>query len=107
MTHAELVERGAKWLRNNDHYRYKSQIILTEFKSYALEIPDIIGLGHAHTNVIECKVSISDFKADLKKLHRENTDSLGNWRMYLCPVGVIPLELVPADCFTAMRRESP
>jgi hypothetical protein len=93
-SHSELVERGAKWLQNNGHYRYRCQIILTELSTYGLEIPDVIGFSHHHTNLIECKTSLSDFKADFKKLHRKNTAGMGNWRMYLCPAGLIPSDMI-------------
>jgi len=97
MKHIELVERGAKWLCNQKGKVYSSPIILTEFCSYAKEIPDIIGMSHWQTTVIECKVSLSDFRADLKKEHRNHKDSLGNWRFYLCPTGLIPLSIIPDD----------
>ena len=95
MTHAELVERGAKWLKNSCPMR--SQIVLTEFVTLSGgEIPDVIGFSRTHTNVIECKVSLEDFRADLKKPHR-NGGGMGDWRMYLCPAGLISPEQVPPD----------
>ena len=97
MTHDDLVRRGADWLRKNHHYRYRSQIVLTEFVTYADETPDVFGMSESHTNLIECKVSLADFKADMKKRCRGKVAHLGNWRMYLCPAGLIPIELVPAD----------
>ncbi len=97
MTHSELVERGAKWLAKNSNPCYRSPVVLTEFRSYAKEIPDVIGMNHNHSTVIECKTSLSDFKADLRKSYRNHPESLGNWRFYLCPDGVIPASLVPGD----------
>lgn len=97
MTHKELVQRGARWLQNQPHYNYRSPIILPEFSSFAIEIPDIIGMSHFNTTIIECKISLTDFKADLKKNHRCNAKSLGNWRFYLCPVNLIPVDIVPED----------
>jgi hypothetical protein len=109
VTHSELVQRGAKWLKSNPNYHYRSQIVLTEFKSYANEIPDVLGLSNHWTNLIECKVSLEDFKDDLKKPHRNYTSKIGNQRMYLCPDGFIPVELVPEGwgllyCFPSMIK---
>lgn len=95
MTHDELIQRGVKWLTNNQHYVYHSQIVVTEFATMAKEIPDVFGMNHYNSNVIECKVSLGDFKADLLKKHRKELMSLGNYRWYLCPPDVIPVELVP------------
>jgi hypothetical protein len=95
MTHDELVERGAKWLQNSCPMR--SQIVLTEFATQGSnEIPDVIGFSPRHTNVIECKVSLADFRADLKKPHH-NGGGMGDWKMYLCPAGLIPTEEVPPN----------
>ncbi len=95
MTHDELIERGAKWLQNSCPMR--SRIVLKEFVCQGSEeIPDVIGFSRTHTNVIECKVSLEDFRADLKKSHR-NGIGMGDWKMYLCPAGLIPPEQVPPN----------
>lgn len=95
MNHSELVERGAKWLQNSCPMR--SQIVLTEFVCQGSdEIPDVIGFSRTHTNVIECKVSLEDFRADLLKSHRHGS-GMGDWKMYLCPAGLISPEQVPPD----------
>jgi hypothetical protein len=97
MTHDELIKRGAKWLEKNYNYRYHCQIVLTEFKSLTTEIPDIWGANHYRTTIIECKISLADFKSDLQKNHRNNKNSLGNQRFYLCPAGLIPVEQIPEN----------
>lgn len=97
ITHAELVKRGAAWLSNNKNHCYRSPVVLTEFRSYAKEIPDVIGMNHQLTTVIECKTSLEDFKGDLRKPHRGDPNSLGNFRFYLCPHGLIPVKLIPED----------
>lgn len=45
LTHAELVARGAKWLKGQTNHRYRSPVVLTEFRSYAREVPDVIGMN--------------------------------------------------------------
>lgn len=92
MTHAELVERAAKWLRNSRN----CGVVLTEFHSYAGEIPDAIGFQSSpHKSVlIECKTSVSDFYADAKKPGRRTSHGIGRRRYYLAPLGVLTAELV-------------
>lgn len=97
MTHDELIKRGVKWLENNSNYLYRSQIVVTESRTIATEIPDIFGISHYRTILIECKSSLSDFKADLLKKHRNNKNSLGNLRFYLCPSDLIPVNLIPEN----------
>lgn len=88
MNHVELVKRAAVWLRT----RRKCQVIMTEVQSWGShETPDAIGWYHAGRSiVVECKTSVSDFKADAKKrLH------LGNERFYLVPARLVTVDLVP------------
>jgi hypothetical protein len=96
MTHAELVKCGAMWLGKR-HAGLSSPVVLTEYRSYAEEIPDVIGFSHYTSVVIECKVSLEDFRKDQKKAHRQRRDSkkLGNHRFYLCPNGLISPDHVP------------
>ena len=89
MTHEELIKRGVKWLKNNQISTMRFPIILPEYRCFANSIPDIIGLNHYRTAVIECKVSRADYLADQHKGHRHYRFQLGNYRYYLCPVGLL------------------
>jgi Holliday junction resolvase len=66
MTHAELVEIGVKWLRTE----VGVLMAVTEQKSSANEIPDILAYKGGHSILIECKVSHEDFIADRRKPSR-------------------------------------
>ena len=81
MTHNELIQRGAKWLKSNHYSKYRFPVILTDYHCFSDERPDIIGFAKSSSIVIECKVSLSDFKADLKKPHRQyvNKGSAKSW----------------------------
>jgi hypothetical protein len=80
MTHAELVDRAAKWLAT----RAGCGFVLTEYSCTLDECPDAIGWRKSGTSVlVECKASRADFLADLRKAHRA-TAGLGDWRYYLC-----------------------
>ena len=89
MTHDELIKRGVNWLKNNQVSTMRFPIILPEYKCYANSIPDVIGMNHNKTAVIECKVSRHDYFADQRKGHRHYRFQLGNLRYYLCPVGLL------------------
>jgi hypothetical protein len=95
MTHTELIERGAKWLKNSGIGFQRFPLVITELTTVASEIPDIIGFNNNCSIVVECKVSLSDFKADQKKPCRSYVNQLGQMRCYLCPVGLIKKEIVP------------
>jgi hypothetical protein len=90
MTHAELVEVGAHWLK---HAR-GCAVVLSERGTH--EIPDAIGWGKL-TIVVEAKVSRADFMADVRKPHRNSPASLGRERWYLTPAGLLTPEAVPAQ----------
>lgn len=64
MTHAEMVERAARWLRGT----MGCGVVLTERESMG-ERPDAIGWGK-DVIVVECKLSRADFFADAAKPHR-------------------------------------
>lgn len=90
MTHDELCQRAAKWLRRK-HY---CTVLTTKPCIMTDEQPDVIGwVGRGVSWVIEVKVSRSDFLRDSKKPHRDGA-GMGDNRYYLAPVGVInPEEL--------------
>lgn len=94
MTHQDLVRRAAAWLRNSLH----CGVVLMEHMT-SFETPDAIGWVNSRSVLVECKSSRSDFYADLKKPQRNPLmkGSLGNWRFYLAPVGVIPHDQLPEN----------
>ena len=109
--HAALVERAARWLRNScvvacDRYpirldRFSCGVVLTECPGGNGEIPDAIGFAYgARISVmIECKVSRSDFFADInKKFHRTGNRAkygLGRYRYFMSPQGVLRFDDMP------------
>jgi hypothetical protein len=98
MTHAELVARAARWLKNTA----KCGVVLTEFVSRADEVPDAVGWcapnnRQALSYLIECKASLSDFYADRKKPGRTAKNwhrGIGRYRFYMATPGVLTTELV-------------
>ena len=88
MKHSELVNRAEKWLKNTFHCR----VILTELVAYTKsgETPDAIGWINNKSVLVECKRTLSDFYADLRKRSRySGMPALGHWRFYLTLPGVI------------------
>ena len=95
MTHAQLVERAARWLKNTR----RCGVVLTEFHSWSQETPDAIGwTGGCHNSIlVECKTSRSDFYADKKKPGRRGLRAragMGRERYYMAPAGILTPELV-------------
>ncbi|MBV9609657.1 MAG: hypothetical protein JO187_08875 [Acidobacteria bacterium] len=59
-------------------------------------MPDAIGWKRrCHSVVVECKVSRTDFFADLNKPFRSNGEGLGCERYYMLPRGLISPDEVP------------
>lgn len=87
MTHTELVDRAARWLKNS----LRCRVVLKESHAYTRygEQPDAIGWRNGCALLVECKISRSDFLADRKKLCRDHYPGLGNWRCYLTPPGLV------------------
>lgn len=91
ITHAELVEVGAKWLFNKGF-----KVVLKELSTMSLEIPDCLGFNSGHSFLLEAKASRSDFLADKKKWFRHNNArGVGMRRAYICPKGLIKPEELP------------
>ena len=92
MTHAELVERAARWLRNT----VRCGVVSTENYNVGASIPDAIGWTSGESYLVECKASRGDFKRDLKKFHRRHPEyGMGNVRYYLTPPGLLLPDEVP------------
>lgn len=101
MTHSDLIEIGRKWLSRP--WRTASieghgacSVILTDITTSNPETPDVIGWSGNKCTLIECKTSISDFRADLKKPFRVYPEQgLGHKRYYLAPGNIIPVNELP------------
>ena len=105
-THAELVERAGRWLRNSAHTKMdmgkpevrRCGVVLTDPLG-ADEHPDAIGwFGGGISILIECKASRSDFLADKRKWTRRVCEQngekhgMGQYRFYMSPPGIIHLD---------------
>lgn len=127
MTHDELVEIARRWLMR----QYRSgapeghsgcPVVITELTACGPygEIPDALGFSSSQMKsiLVECKVSLSDFRADKKKVFRFPSCpdfGMGDQRYYMAPEGVIPESELPegwglveihADGKTYMKRAS-
>lgn len=90
MTHSELVELAAAWLRN------RCPIVVTEIATTGEE-PDALGWHCSNSILVECKVSREDFRADAKKSFRlDSFSGIGNQRYFMAPAGVIPVNDLPS-----------
>lgn len=87
LTHEQLVIRACRWLRSKKRCRP----VFAEFQVMAnAEQPDAIGwTSSGIVHVVEAKVSRADFLRDAKKWHRLGDDSMGHYRWYVAPPGLI------------------
>ena len=95
--HSDLILRARRWLETYSGKRgnYRCGFVLTEYKSYAVEIPDAMGFRSDKSILIECKATRQDFFADKNKAHRHGLKRLGNVRFYLVPTGLVSKEETP------------
>lgn len=94
MTHAQLVARAERWLREEQ----LCPVVLVEAKGAGGETPDAIGFSHlTHEScLVECKATRADFLDDARKPFRMDPwMGVGRWRYYLVPEGLIPPEGIP------------
>lgn len=95
ITHRNLCIKGTKYLRSKGiHPYHRAQYAVCELER-AGECPDAFGWGGSSTQLIEAKISRSDFLSDKKKNWRKIPSyGIGRYRSYLCPVDLInPKEL--------------
>lgn len=113
ITHADLVQRAARWLRNSavvdggyDNPKTgrpwrcaaRCAIVFTDHASSSREFPDAIGwfAGGSGSIVIEAKATKSDFRADGRKsFRRAQHRGTGAYRYYLTPPGLVSIDDVP------------
>ena len=83
MTHDDLVDRAARWLLNS----FGSKLVIVNAKPWSCrEHPDAIGWNQAGESVVvECKVSLEDFRAERNKPWRTHGAGLGFKRFYMIP----------------------
>ncbi len=81
MNHSQLVEKARTWLI----YAQQCNPVFTEKgSSKSKERPDAIGWTSKGSIVVECKVSVADFKLDKKKSFRKNIKKgMGKFRYFL------------------------
>jgi len=102
MTHDALVEIAKRWLQRPwrsgaPEGHSGCSVVITELSTWGGygEIPDAIGFSSSQLKsiLVECKTSLSDFRADKKKVFRfpdcENF-GMGDQRYYIAPEDVIP-----------------
>ena len=103
--HYELCKLGGKWLKsrkNAEPWRTPWKYVAVELVTLTAENPDVWATNGSDTVVIEVKTSHSDFLADQRKWHRSKEAELGgfqlgNYRYYLCPIGVIKVDELPEN----------
>lgn len=90
-THRELCYKAARYLKNKSLLPFhKCQYVFCELERYG-ESPDALGFASGSgTQLIEVKISRSDFLSDKNKRWRKKPEiGLGSYRSYLCPEGLI------------------
>ena len=95
-SHRDLCFKASKYLRNKGIQPFhKSQYVICELERVG-ESPDAFGFGGSSTQLIEVKVSRSDFLSDKKKYWRKYPEhGIGKFRSYLCPEGMIKEKDLP------------
>ena len=96
LTHADLVEKGKKWIRSQSGKIWNAPVSFGEVVTAGMETPDILGFSSNGSTLIECKVSKADFNRDKKKIFRSIPQKgMGKYRFYMCPTGLITEEELP------------
>lgn len=90
MTHKDLVEIAKKWAYG------RHAVVFSERSDGSGELPDIMAFSYRWSTMIECKASLADFHADKRKFSRlDQTDAVGNLRIYCAPKGLIHESKIP------------
>lgn len=94
MTHADLVRRATRWLRNT----MKCPVVFAEIVTYASCNPDAIGWRGSRErecHFVECKRTRSDFFRDRKKQSHLWGTVPGTHRWYMTPPGLVGEAEIP------------
>lgn len=90
--HEKLVSRACRWLKNT----VGCGVVLSELSTHAGQEPDAIGFRCDGSFLVECKTSRADFFRDKKKIWMRFEDmSMGRWRYYMTPPGLISPDDLP------------
>jgi len=103
LTHSDLIELGRDWLIKpyaacKDYGHSGCAVVITEIcaSTWGGEQPDVLGFTGKKSILIECKASLSDFRADKNKPFREHPEfGIGCQRWFLAPLNIIPKEELP------------
>ena len=103
-SHQELVDKAVAWLKRPlNRHGPACHVAVSECKTgYNGEIPDAFGYralteALGGTVLVECKTSLSDFKRDATKPHRNGTTlGVGQHRFYMCEAGLLSIKDLPA-----------
>ena len=100
MTHGEIVDIAAKWLKNHKENNigiHNCPLVLKEFVALTAygETPDVIGWSYCCSVLIEVKASREDFLRDKKKRHKKFSNGMGEKKFYCCPANLIKPEELP------------
>lgn len=91
LSHRDLVGRAIAWLRGTRG----CLVAYAELSTVASCVPDAIGWRTRGSELVEVKVSRSDFRRDaMKPAHRAGLLP-GNMRWYLTPAGMLRPEEIP------------
>lgn len=92
MTHEDLVERTAKWLRSKGY-----GTVVTRKAASGFEEPDAIGWkANGHSLLVECKASVADFRRDAgKSFRRLPALGMGSERVYMTPPDLLRPDMMP------------
>jgi len=101
--HYQLCQEGAKYIiqrRAKDGWCTPYKWSTVELMCCGCEKPDVWACNGCESVIIEVKTSHADFINDKKKYVRseqaeKDGNTLGNYRYYLCPEGLIKEEEVP------------
>lgn len=99
MTHSQIVDKAAKWLKNHkgNIHTPNCPLVVKELDTlnHSGEIPDVIGWCYCLSVLIEVKTSYSDFLHDKNKRHKKYSIGMGQQRYFCCPFGMIKTEELP------------
>jgi len=88
MTHKKLVDITRKYFIKRGW-----PVVITEMRTYADNIPDVLVFSQKEVQMYEIKVSRADFLKDLKKPRHT---PFGSKRYYVAPKGLIKTDELPA-----------